>query len=167
MRIHLSVALFAALTSACTARPATQAAAEPPTQQDTAFAALQARGQVAMGVDQYTSTHRFDALADGGRIELQRNEDDPAGIAQIREHLQQIAAAFKAGDFSTPAFVHLRELPGVAAMARKKEVIDYTFAPLPRGGEVRIHTRDPEALHAIHEFMAAQRGDHRAGGHEH
>ena len=44
-----------------------------------AFAALQARGLLAMGVDQYTSTHRFDMLPDGARIQLQRDTDDPAG----------------------------------------------------------------------------------------
>jgi hypothetical protein len=44
-----------------------------------------------MGVDQYTSVHRFDALPDGGRIELQRAHDDSAGVAQIREHLRQVA----------------------------------------------------------------------------
>jgi hypothetical protein len=120
-----------------------------------------------MGVDQYTSTHRFDALPDGGRIELQRNEDDPDGITQIRAHLQQIARAFTAGDFSTPAFVHLRQMPGAAVMARKKEAITYSFSPLPRGGQLRLTTADPEALRAIHQFMAAQRGDHRAGGHAH
>src|SRR5687768_12733016 len=53
---------------------------------DSGFAALQQRGKAAMGVDQYTSTHCFDALADGGRIELQRDSDDPAGVATIRAH---------------------------------------------------------------------------------
>jgi hypothetical protein len=120
-----------------------------------------------MGVDQYTSTHLFDDLPDGGRIELQRNEDDPAGVAQIREHLQHIARAFAAGDFSDPTSVHHHEMPGTGAMAQKKDVITYSYAPLPRGGEVRITTDDPEALRAIRTFMAAQRGEHRAGGHTH
>jgi hypothetical protein len=131
---------------------------------DSAFAALQARGKVAMGVDQYTSTHVFDSLEDGGRIELQRNVDDPEGIRTIREHLQEIARAFKAGDFSTPAFVHMMEVPGTRIMAAKRDAITYTFRELPRGGELRITTRDPEAIRAIHEFMAFQREDHRAGG---
>ena len=39
-------------------------------QPDTGFAAMQMRGKEAMRVDQYTSTHKFDALSDGGRIEL-------------------------------------------------------------------------------------------------
>ncbi|HSJ32467.1 MAG TPA: hypothetical protein VK933_13585 [Longimicrobiales bacterium] len=128
---------------------------------DTAFAALQARGLKAMGVDQYTSTHRFDALDDGGRIELQRDVDDAAGVTQIREHLQGIAAAFKSGDFSTPAFVHMQQVPGADVMAARRNVITYTFSELPRGGELRITTRDPAALEAIHAFLSFQRSDHR------
>src|SRR5271170_8527699 len=51
---------------------------------DSAYHAMQARGAQAMGVDQYTSTHHFTDLPDGGRIELERNADDSAGVAMIR-----------------------------------------------------------------------------------
>lgn len=132
---------------------------------DSAFAALQARGAAAMGVDQYTSTHRFDDLPDGGRIELQRDADDARGIATIRAHLAEIAAAFARGDFATPAMVHMREVPGTAVMAARAGAIRYEYRALPRGGEVRITTRDPEVLRAVHAFLAFQRSDHRAGGH--
>lgn len=131
---------------------------------EAAFGALQERGKEAMGVDQYTSTHRFDKLADGGRIELQRDGADAAGVARIRAHLRDISAAFKAGDFRTPAFVHQTEVPGTRVMAEKRKAISYTFSELPRGGEVRIQTADPDALKAIHAFMDFQRQDHRAGG---
>lgn len=131
---------------------------------DSAFAALQGRGLVAMGVDQYTSTHRFDILPDGGRIELQRNEDDPEGTAIIRAHLQEIAQAFRAGDFSTPFFVHADSVPGTRVMAERRKHITWTFRPLPRGGELRLTTTDSAALAAIREFMEFQRSDHRAGG---
>jgi hypothetical protein len=134
---------------------------------DTAFATLQQRGKTAMGVDQYTSTHKFDALPDGGRIELQRDVDDTAGVAQIRAHLKEIAKAFKSGDFSTPAFVHMQQVPGTAVMAAKRAAITYTYRDLPRGGELRIVTRDREAIDAIREFMDFQRRDHRAGGMDH
>ena len=133
---------------------------------DSAFDALQRRGKAAMGVDQYTSVHRFDDLADGGRIELQRAAADTAGVRTIREHLQAIARAFAGGDFSTPAFVHMRDVPGTAAMARLRGKIRYDYSPLPGGGEVRITTADREAIDAVHQFMAFQRGDHRAGGKE-
>lgn len=128
---------------------------------DSAFAALQERGREAMGVDQYTSTHRFDALDDGGRIELQRDVDDPAGVTRIRQHLQAIASAFRTGDFRTPKMVHMQEVPGSDVMAARRNVITYTFSELPRGGELRITTRDPVALEAIHAFLSFQRSDHR------
>src|SRR5688500_5729435 len=135
-----------------------------PAAQDSAFAALQARGHHAMGVNQYTSTHRFDALPDGGRIELQRDGDDPEGVATIRAHLRSIADAFARGDFATPAVVHAQPVPGTEVMADRRANIRYEYRDLPRGGEVRITTVDAEALRAIHAFMAFQRGDHRAGG---
>lgn len=131
---------------------------------DSAFAALQGRGKTAMGVDQYTSTHRFDDIVDGGRIELTRDAADTAGVRTIREHLAGIARAFAAGDFSTPFAVHAREVPGTRTMTAKRDAIRYEFRPLPGGGEVRISSKDPEAIGAIHAFMAFQRGDHRAGG---
>jgi hypothetical protein len=134
-------------------------------QRDTDFDALQTRGHAAMGVDQYTSTHRFDTLEDGGRVELQRDANDPRDVATIRAHLKEVMAAFQRGDFQTPAFVHAQEVPGTKVMAARKERITYSYADLPQGGEIRMRTRDPEALRAIHEFVAFQRKDHRAGGH--
>ena len=50
---------------------------------DTAFKSMQSRGRMAMGVDQYTSTHRFEDLPDGGRMKLQRNRPDSAGVEAI------------------------------------------------------------------------------------
>jgi hypothetical protein len=138
--------------------------AAPASAQDTTFAGVQSRGRAAMGVDQYTSTHRFDALADGGRIELQRDSDDSVGIATIRAHIRAIAQAFKSGDFSTPAFVHMRMVPGADVMAAKRALITYVPRDLPRGAELLIRTTDAEAVAAIHRFMAFQRSDHHAGG---
>jgi hypothetical protein len=134
------------------------------TAQDTAYAALQQRGKMAMGVDQYESQHRFDILPNGGRIALEMKGNDSLSIAQIRAHLKLIEHAFQAGDFSTPEFVHMRAMPGTDVMARNKAKIVYSYADLPRGGEVRIAAKDPESLAAIREFMLAQRGDHKAHG---
>ena len=133
---------------------------------DSAFAALQHRGADprGMGVDQYTSVHRFDALPDGGRIELRRAMNDSAGVAQIRAHLRSIASAFATGDFSTPAFVHLMQVPGTDVMAARRSHVTYAERDLPGGGEVRITTDDSAALAAIHRFMAYQRHEHHAGG---
>jgi hypothetical protein len=129
---------------------------------DSRFAALQARGRQAMGVDQYSSTHIFEPLADGGRIELQRDQADSAGTDQIRQHMRRIAAAFGAGDFSLPGFVHARDVPGTAVMAAKRQVITYSVEALPRGAAVRLWSTDTSAVRAIHEFLAFQRHDHHA-----
>jgi len=134
-----------------------------PATSDSAYAGLQERGKTAMGVDQYTSRHVFEALPDGGRIELQRNEDDAEGTEAIRSHMQEIASAFEAGDFSTPAFVHWREVPGVRVMIERREAMTWTYKPLPRGGEVRITSADTAAVKAVHEFLAFQNSDHRTG----
>ena len=131
---------------------------------DSAFGALQSRGKHHMGVDQYASRHRFDALPDGGRIELQSEGADSAAVAAIRAHMRTIAAAFAKGDFTTPGLVHATNVPGTRVMAARRATIAYQARDLPRGAEVRIRTRDPEALRAIADFMAFQRAEHRAGG---
>jgi hypothetical protein len=51
-------------------------------------------------------------------------------------------------------------------MAQKKQAIQYAADTLPRGGQVRIWTTDSVALAAVHDFLAFQRMDHRAAGHE-
>jgi hypothetical protein len=127
---------------------------------DSGFVRMQARGKVAMGVDQYTSAHRFDDLPDGGRIELQRDPKDSVGVRTIREHLQKIAAAFSRGDFSVPGFVHADSVPGTTIMRAQRAAIRYQFVPLPGGGEVRITTHDSAAVAAVHDFLAYQRDEH-------
>lgn len=132
---------------------------------DTGFAAMQARGAEAMGVDQYTSSHVFEDLPDGGRIVLQRDAVDSAGTAAIRRHMEAIAEAFRNGDFRIPGFVHARTVPGTEVMAARRSRIIYQADTVPRGGEVRILTRDSLALGAIHDFLAFQRSEHHAAGH--
>ena len=134
---------------------------------DTGFASVQARGREAMGVDQYTSTHVFQPLVDGGRIELRRDAEDSAGRARILAHMGRIAAAFAAGDFTLPGFVHARDVPGTRTMAERRSAIAYVVESLPRGGALRLRTADSSAVRAIHQFLAFQRMDHRAGGAHH
>lgn len=134
------------------------------TPKDTGFAALQQRGKMVMGVDQYTSLHRFDDLPDGGRIVLTRSAADTAGVRTIRAHLADIARAFAAGDFGHTMAVHQHEMPGTAVMRERRAAISYRVDTLLGGGAVRITTRDSMAVQAIHRFLAAQRGEHHAGG---
>jgi len=145
--VWLSVVLFAC----------SKPGAEPA---DSTFAALQTRGQMAMGVDQYQNSHRFDVTDYGGRIELQSDKGDSLEIAQIRAHLRGIEHSFQAGDFTTPAFVHAHDMPGTSVLTAKRALIEYSYADLPRGGEVRLTTNDADAKKGIREFLEAQSMEH-------
>jgi hypothetical protein len=162
-----SILFAGALAFGLCATGGAQSTKPKPNQPDTSFAAMQSRGKQAMGVDQYTSTHNFDSFSDGGRIELQRDANDSAGIAAIRAHIRDIARAFESGDFSTPQFVHMQSVPGTKVMAAFRSKITYAVHDLPRGAELHMTTRDTVALKAIHEFMAFQRGEHHASGMTH
>ncbi|HET9294092.1 MAG TPA: hypothetical protein VFO06_07330 [Gemmatimonadales bacterium] len=161
---RLAIGCLIVLAGGCTR--GSREAAVPGDQKDSAFAAVQARGTEVMGVDQYTSAHVFEPLPDGGRIVLQREVTDYAGVAVIRAHMADIGRRFAAGDFTLPGVVHAMEVPGTAVMAGKRTVIRYVADTLPRGGQVRIWTTDSVALAAVNEFLAFQRMDHRAAAHE-
>jgi hypothetical protein len=130
------------------------------------FNAMQSRGAHVMGVDQYTSAHVFEDLPDGGRVVLERDDlADTAAVATIRVHMREIAASFRAGDFTKPFQVHAQTVPGTAVMRDRRAKISYVPTDRARGGEVRITSRDSAAVRAIHEFLAFQREQHHAAGH--
>ena len=158
MRAESVILLVTISISACSSGAKTDAGA------DSSFAKVQRNGAAVMGVDQYTSQHVFESLPDGGRIALERKENDPTGEATIRAHMRTIAEAFRRGDFSLPGVVHsMKDVPGTTVMRRLSAEITYTPRDLPRGGELLISTRNPAAVSAIHEFLAFQRLDHRTG----
>ena len=162
--VCLTFAVMDCSKGGSTARPG---AAHDSARPDSAFAAVQARGRGVMGVDQYTSAHVFEDLPDGGRIVLDRNETtDTAGVATIRAHMREIAVEFARGDFTNPGLVHARDVPGTAVMAARASTLSYRVSDRPYGAELRIRSTDPEAVKAVHEFLAFQRSDHRAAGHE-
>ena len=127
-----------------------------------AHADMQKRGAEVMGVDQETSVHVFEALPNGGIIELQRASTDSAGARAIRQHLRTIAMAFRDGDFGGPTYIHMTSVPGARVMAERRNYIRYDYRQLPRGGALRISTTDLAARKAIWEFIAYQRNEHMA-----
>ena len=134
---------------------------------DSAFAQVQARGAGVMGVDQYASRHVFEDRPDGGRIIFEMSgPSDSAAVAQIRRHIREIVVDFREGDFTRPFRVHAVEVPGTRVMTSRRHLIEYTAVDRPGGAELRITTEDSTARAAIHEFLAFQRSDHRAAGHE-
>jgi hypothetical protein len=122
------------------------------------------RGAQAMGFDQERTVHHFLLYEDGGAIDVAVKEaSDHANLHAVRQHLQQIAGLFKAGDFGKPALTHAQQVPGIADMTRLKDRITYQYEETSGGGRVRIVTRDAEALAAVHAFLHFQIEDHRTG----
>lgn len=124
-------------------------------------AELKKRGALAMGFDQDKTTHHFRILPSGGSIEVDVNDPaDDTSRGQIRAHLAEIAKAFAMGDFQKPFQTHAEVPPGVPAMQRLKSAIRYEYAETPRGGAVRITTKDPDALAAVRAFLEYQAKEH-------
>jgi hypothetical protein len=124
-------------------------------------AELKKRGAIAMGFDQDKTTHHFRATPTGGSIEVTvKDAADVVSRDQIRAHLKEIAGAFAKGDFAKPFQTHAEVPPGVPAMQRLKEAIRYKYEDTADGGAVRITTTDPDALKAVHEFLAYQGREH-------
>ena len=114
------------------------------------------------GMSHTKSTHSFRLFADGGAIELRATDKaDEATVAAIRKHLQEIAAEFEKGDFSTPAFVHGYPPDGVAQLERLRKDITYRQQRVDGGGRIRITARSAEALAAVHAFLRFQVIEHR------
>jgi hypothetical protein len=120
------------------------------------------RGDEGMGFSHTMTGHHFRLLPDGGSIAVESdNPDDAASKEAIRQHMQKIAGMFSQGDFSLPMFIHDTVPPGVELMKRLKNQIVYTAQNTAKGAQVRIVTRSPEALVAVHEFLLFQIEDHR------
>ncbi len=126
-------------------------------QHDSALAETQRRGQPATAAASMATRSRIDDLPDGGRIELQRDGDDPQGAADIRRQLADLASHFADGRFVRPGQTPGTEVPGTAVMAAKRTAIAYSTEILPRGAALRITSQDPEAVVAIRQFLAYRR----------
>ena len=115
----------------------------------------------AMGFSQTASKHSFHLYTDGGAIEVRSS--DPETLQAIRKHLQMIAKEFAAGDFEKPLAVHDQMPDGSATMKELRGEISYAYREIESGGQVRITTRNPRALEAVHSFLRFQIREHKTG----
>lgn len=122
------------------------------------------RGDHVMGFDHTKTTHHFLLQEMGGSIEITANSaEDVESSKQIRMHLQHIAKKFAEGDFNAPMLIHEQTPPGVPVMQELKGEIKYDFEEIDRGAAVRIATKNPDALKAIHDFLRFQIKEHQTG----
>jgi hypothetical protein len=125
-------------------------------------AAMDHRGQQAMGFDQAKVRHTFATADNGGTIEVvAKDAKDSETVIEIRGHLRQIARLFKAGDFSKPLFIHAQDPPGVDVMKARRADIEYRYEERPAGGTVTVSSKNADAIAAIHAFLRFQQGEHK------
>jgi len=122
------------------------------------------RGDHIMGFDHTKTKHHFLLRESGGSIEVTANSsDDVESTQQIRMHLKHIAKMFAEGNFNAPMLIHDQTPPGVPVMQELKGEIEYKYEEIDRGAAVRISTRNPNALKAIHDFLRFQIKEHQTG----
>jgi hypothetical protein len=139
------------------------APATPAPSPDSARAAIQPRGADMTEMAQDSSVQVFDALPNGGVIELQSTPDDTAGVRAIRAQLRGIAYAFTSGDFSSPSYIRMRSVPGAQVMSARRNQIRFDYFNLPRGGTLRMTTMDGAARKAISDFVKYLHYEYMAG----
>jgi hypothetical protein len=131
---------------------------------DAHHSAVDQRGDRVMGFSHEKVQHHFRLYADGGAIEAEPvDPGDTTSAAQIRMHLAHITKMFAAGDFEAPMLIHAQTPPGVPVMRKLRDDIEYRLEKTGNGARVRIHTRNREALDAVHEFLRFQIADHKTG----
>ncbi|MEO5823532.1 MAG: hypothetical protein ABIT71_23760 [Vicinamibacteraceae bacterium] len=151
-----------ALVSMLVASPA--AAQHTPSAHDAHHTAVDARGAAVMGFDQGRTVHHFRLYEDGGAIDVAVIDGSDAGNRDaIRQHLPHIAALFADGRFDAPMLVHATDVPGTKELSALKAGVRYRYVETPGGGRVDIVTTQPDALEAVHRFLAFQIADHRTG----
>ncbi|HKT24366.1 MAG TPA: hypothetical protein VJR04_07170 [Terriglobales bacterium] len=122
------------------------------------------RGDQVMGFSHEKTIHHFRLTPDGGTIEaLATNPSDAASREQIRTHLEHIAQMFHNGNFNAPMLIHAQTPPGVPAMKKLRKDIRYDVEGTPNGARVKVSSRNPQAIAAIHDFLKFQIQDHRTG----
>lgn len=125
-------------------------------------AEVEQRGAQVMPFELKPTTHVFTKTADGGVQQVVAK--DPADTTQIhliREHLHRLQSQFRRGDFSDPAKIHGRDMPGLAQLhAARPGELSIEYREIRDGAELVYRSQKPELVAAIGDWFDAQLSDH-------
>jgi hypothetical protein len=130
------------------------------------------RGADVMPFSLEATTHIFTKTAAGGTQRVvAKDAADVAQVRLVRQHLREIEAQFRKGDFSAPAHIHGNDMPGLAQLkAAKPGAISIDYKDVAGGAELAYRTANPKLVSSLHAWFDAQLSDHGAdamAGHEH
>jgi hypothetical protein len=120
------------------------------------------RGAHVMPFSLEQTTHVFSKTEKGGVQQvIVKNSSNAEQIKLIREHLSKISQEFIQGDFSDPAKIHGKGMPGLAELRTATPgQIKIVYKELPNGAEIDYSTADTKLIEAIHKWFDAQLSDH-------
>ncbi|HEY0883927.1 MAG TPA: aspartate carbamoyltransferase [Ramlibacter sp.] len=149
----LQAALALAFLSAVTAAGAADAARQ---------ADVARRGADVMPFSLAATQHVFTKSAEGGTQRVVARKTGDAGqVRLVRQHLREIEAQFRQGDFSGPAHIHGAGMPGLAQLqAAPRGAVAISYRDVPAGAELAYRTADPALVAAVHAWFDAQVSDH-------
>ncbi len=127
---------------------------------DPAFAK---REREVMPFNLEATLHTFKNSSDGGtELVTAKNSKDSKNVKLIRSHLIKESKKFARGDFSDPAYLHGKDMPGLAQVSAgaKAGQIKITYSRLPTGAQLRYVTTDAKLVSAMHVWFDAQVNQH-------
>lgn len=160
-----------AATSIAIALFASFAVAAPPSD-GARQAGVSKRGADVMPFSLAATTHVFSKAPGGGtqRVVVKKAEDANQ-VRLVRQHLREIEAQFRKGDFSGPAHIHGGDMPGLAQLRTAQPgEIAIRYRNVDGGAELTYRTANAVLVSALHAWFDAQVSDHGSdamAGHPH
>lgn len=156
MTQHLTFALLITATLATTSVDAVEPASEQRLDE------VVERGSHVMPFDLEQTTHVFSKTETGGLQQvIVKDPKNAPQIALIRQHLSKISAEFNKGDFSNPAKIHGKDMPGLDVLRNTQpEHFKADYKELPNGAQITYFSDDKKVIAAIHQWFDAQLSDH-------
>jgi hypothetical protein len=113
------------------------------------------RGSHVMPFDLEQTTHVFSKTEQGGLQQVVvKDQKNSEQIKLIRQHLSKISSEFKKGDFSNPAKIHGKDMPGLEVLRNTKpEQLKIDYKELPNGAEINYASDEKNVIDAIHQFL--------------
>lgn len=123
---------------------------------------IEKKSSQVMPFDLTETVHYFLKNNSGGTQQvIAKNATDTNQIHLIRHHLKQISQQFSQGNYSAPAKIHGKTMPGLLTLKQAdKNQISIEYKKINTGAEIRYSSREPNIILAIHQWFDAQLTDH-------
>ena len=120
------------------------------------------RGAHVMSFSLERTVHIFAKTKSGGIQQvIIKDKADSHQITLIRKHLSNIAKEFAQGNFSDPAKIHGKDMPGLAELEKARpDQLRIVYKKLAKGAQIEYSSDNSGLIDAIHRWFDAQLADH-------